>query len=91
EIVQAEAGIIQPNKNWLQRIRKKCNDVCALVIADEIQSGFGRTGTLFAFEQYGIVPDILLLGKALGGGMPLGAFIADKKLMNALTNNPVLG
>lgn len=91
EIVQAEAGIIQPNKNWLQRIRKKCNDVCALVIADEIQSGLGRTGTLFAFEQYGIVPDILLLGKALGGGMPLGAFIADKKLMNALTNNPVLG
>ncbi|MBS1627554.1 MAG: aspartate aminotransferase family protein [Bacteroidetes bacterium] len=91
EIVQAEAGIIQPDSNWIKQIRKKCNENNVLLIADEIQSGFGRTGTLFAFEQFNIIPDILLLGKALGGGMPLGAFIADKKLMNALTNNPVLG
>ncbi len=91
ELIQAEAGIIQPNQEWLYAIRKKCNKVCALLIADEIQSGFGRTGSLFAFEQLNIIPDILLLGKALGGGMPLGAFIADKKLMNTLTYNPVLG
>jgi len=91
EIVQAEAGIIQPNKNWIKQIQKKCNEKNVLLIVDEIQSGFSRTGTLFAFEQFNIIPDILLLGKALGGGMPLGAFIADKKLMNVLTNNPVLG
>ncbi len=91
EIVQAEAGIIQPNINWIKQIQKKCNEKNVLLIVDEIQSGFGRTGTLFAFEQFNIMPDILLLGKALGGGMPLGAFIADKKLMNTLTNNPVLG
>jgi acetylornithine/N-succinyldiaminopimelate aminotransferase len=72
-------------------LRKKCNDTGALLILDEIQTGFGRTGTLWGFEQYGVVPDILLLGKALGGGMPLGAFIADRKLMTRLTENPVLG
>jgi acetylornithine/succinyldiaminopimelate/putrescine aminotransferase len=91
EIVQAEAGIIVPSKEWLRRLRKKCDENCVLLIADEIQSGFGRTGSLWAFEQFNIVPDILLLGKALGGGMPLGAFIADKKLMHTLTENPVLG
>ena len=91
EMIQAEAGIIIPDKNWLKAIRKKCNETGTLLIADEIQSGFGRTGSLFAFEQLNIVPDILLLGKALGGGMPLGAFIADKQLMQALTHNPVLG
>ena len=72
-------------------IRKKCNDTGTLLVLDEIQCGFGRNGTLWAFEQFDIVPDVLLLGKALGGGMPLGAFIADKKIMDCLTNNPVLG
>jgi acetylornithine/succinyldiaminopimelate/putrescine aminotransferase len=75
----------------MQALRKKCDDTGALLILDEIQAGFGRTGNLWGFQPYGIAPDILLLGKALGGGMPLGAFIADRKLMGALTNDPVLG
>ncbi len=91
EIVQAEAGVKAPNKFWLQALQKKCKEHNVLFIADEIQSGFGRTGSLWAFQQFDIIPDVLLLGKALGGGMPLGAFIADKKLMYSLTNNPVLG
>ena len=91
ETVQAETGILSPHPDWLQAIRNKCNEHCALLILDEIQAGFGRTGSLLAFEQFWIVPDILLLGKALGGGMPLGAFIADRKLMNTLTHDPVLG
>lgn len=91
ETVQAESGITAPAKAWLQAIRKKCDEHCVLLVLDEIQAGFGRTGSLWAFEQFGIVPDILLAGKALGGGMPLGAFIASQKLMNALTYNPVLG
>lgn len=91
ETVQAESGITAPRKEWLQAIRKKCDDHCVLLILDEIQAGFGRTGTLWAFEQFDIVPDILLLGKALGGGMPLGAFVADKRLMSTLTYDPVLG
>ena len=91
ETVQAEAGIIRPDPDWITAIREKCTRTGTLLIFDEIQAGFGRTGHLFAFEKYGTVPDILLLAKALGGGMPLGAFIADKKLMNQLTYNPVLG
>ena len=91
ETVQAESGVSAPSEIWMKALRKKCDQHCVLLILDEIQAGFGRTGTLWAFEQYGIVPDILLLGKALGGGMPLGAFIADKRLMNALTYAPVLG
>lgn len=91
EPVQAEAGVVKPTQDWLQKIREKCNEHCALMILDEIQTGFGRTGNLWAFEQFNIVPDVLLLGKALGGGMPLGAFIASKKLMNTLSYNPVLG
>ena len=91
ETVQAESGITVPRKEWLQTIRKKCDEHCVLLVFDEIQAGFGRTGTLWAFEQFNVVPDILLLGKALGGGMPLGAFIADKKLMSTLTYDPVLG
>jgi acetylornithine/N-succinyldiaminopimelate aminotransferase len=91
ETIQAEAGVIVPDKSWMQALRKKCDDTGALLILDEIQCGFGRNGTLWAFDQFDIVPDILLLGKALGGGMPLGAFIADKKMMDVLTNNPVLG
>ncbi len=91
ETIQAEAGVIVHENNWLNELRKKCDETGALLVLDEIQCGFGRNGTLWAFEQFGVVPDILLLGKALGGGMPMGAFIADKKLMNCLTNNPVLG
>ena len=91
ETVQAEAGIIIPSKEWMKALRKKCSDTGALLILDEIQAGFGRTGKLWGFENFQIVPDVLVLGKALGGGMPLGAFVADKKLMDAFTENPVLG
>jgi Ornithine/acetylornithine aminotransferase len=91
ETVQGEAGIITPSKDWIQALRKKCTETGTLLILDEIQTGFGRTGKLWGFEHFNIVPDILLLGKALGGGMPLGAFIADQKLMSVLTDNPVLG
>jgi acetylornithine/succinyldiaminopimelate/putrescine aminotransferase len=91
ETIQAEAGIIAPQKGWIQALQKRCNEVGALFILDEIQAGFGRTGKLWGFENFNVVPDILLLGKALGGGMPLGAFIADVGLMNQLADNPVLG
>jgi acetylornithine/N-succinyldiaminopimelate aminotransferase len=91
ETIQAEAGIIAPGKEWMKALQKKCNETCTLLILDEIQAGFGRTGMLWGFENFDIIPDVLLLGKALGGGMPLGAFIADKKLMDAFTDNPVLG
>ena len=91
EPVQAESGVTPGRKDWLAQVRKKCDDNCVLLIFDEIQSGFGRTGTLFAFEQMGVVPDVLLVGKALGGGMPLGAFISSHKLMSTLTVSPVLG
>jgi acetylornithine/succinyldiaminopimelate/putrescine aminotransferase len=91
ETVQAESGIIAPSKEWMQALRKKCSDTGVLLILDEIQAGFGRTGKLWGFENFQIVPDVLVLGKALGGGMPLGAFIADKKWMDTLTGDPVLG
>jgi acetylornithine/succinyldiaminopimelate/putrescine aminotransferase len=91
ETIQAEAGVNAPLKEWIVALRNKCIATGTLLIFDEIQCGFGRNGTLWAFEQFGIVPDILLLGKALGGGMPLGAFIADKQLMDAFTDKPVLG
>ena len=91
ETVQAEAGIIKPSIEWMKALRKKCNQHGVLLIFDEIQAGFGRTGSLWAFEQYGVVPDVLLLAKALGGGMPLGAFIADKKWMDTLSVDPILG
>ena len=91
ETVQAEAGIIAPSREWIRALRKKCTETGTLLIFDEIQTGFGRTGRLWAFEHFGIIPDILLLGKALGGGLPLGAFIAGKELMWALTDSPVLG
>ena len=91
ELVQAETGITPANKEWIVALRKKCDALCILLIVDEIQSGFGRTGTLFAFEQFNIIPDVLLVGKALGGGLPLGAFISSTKMMSTLTQNPVLG
>ena len=76
---------------WLKALRKKCDETGTLLVLDEIQCGFGRNGTLWAFEQFDVVPDILLLGKALGGGMPLGAFVAGKKIMDSFTHDPVLG
>ncbi len=91
ETVQAEAGVLVPQNGWLSALRKRCSETGALLVLDEIQCGFGRNGTLWAFQQFGVIPDILLLGKALGGGMPLGAFVADKKIMDSLTHNPVLG
>jgi acetylornithine/succinyldiaminopimelate/putrescine aminotransferase len=91
ETIQAERGVFSPSAAWMQAVRKRCTETGTLLILDEIQIGFGRSGSLWGFEQYDIVPDILLLGKALGGGMPLGAFIADKELMNNLTHDPVLG
>ncbi len=97
ETVQAESGIYSPLKKsentegYLFALKKRCKEVGALLILDEIQAGMGRTGTLWAFEQYGITPDVLLLAKGLGGGMPIGAFIADRALMQTLTNEPVLG
>ncbi|MEO6329669.1 MAG: aspartate aminotransferase family protein [Ginsengibacter sp.] len=91
ETIQAEAGVIVPENNWLNSLQQKCKETGTLLVLDEIQCGFGRHGTLWAFEQFNVVPDILLLGKALGGGMPMGAFISDKKLMDSFTDNPVLG
>lgn len=91
ETVQAESGVVKPNVDFIRAIRKKCTEAGALLIFDEIQAGFGRTGSLWAFWSVGVVPDVLLLGKALGGGMPLGAFITDKKWMDLLTDRPVLG
>lgn len=91
EPVQAESGVTVPNEAYLHNIRKKCSDMGALLVFDEIQTGCGRTGSLFAFEQTGVVPDVLLLAKALGAGLPIGAFITDKKIMQSLTENPVLG
>lgn len=91
ETIQAEAGVNIPSAEWMKALRKKCSDTGALLVLDEIQCGFGRNGTLWAFEQFGVTPDILLLGKALGGGMPLGAFIANREVMNSFTHDPVLG
>ena len=91
ETVQAEAGVNIPEATWIKALRKRCTETGALLVLDEIQCGFGRNGSLWAFEQFDIGPDVLLLGKALGGGMPLGAFIADKKIMDVLTHDPVLG
>ena len=80
-----------PTKKWMKALQKKCNETGALFILDEIQTGFGRTGKLWGFEQFRVKPDMILLGKALGGGMPLGALVAGKKLMDAFTEHPVLG
>ena len=91
ETIQAEAGIILPEAGFLEEARKKCNETGTLLIIDDIQMGFGRTGKLFSFENFGIVPDILTLAKAMGGGMPIGAFVAPKGIMTSLTFNPELG
>ena len=91
EPVQGEPGIIAADKNWLIALRKKCTAVGALLIFDEIQSGFGRSGSLFAFQQYGVVPDVLNIAKGMGGGMPIAAFVSSKKIMATFKNNPFLG
>lgn len=91
EPFQAESGVTVPNPEFIKALRKKCDESGALLVFDEAQTGFGRTGKMFAWEHFGVVPDILLLAKALGGGMPLGAFISSKERMLALTENPVLG
>ncbi len=91
ETIQAEAGIILPEKDYLKRLREKCDATGTLLVIDDIQMGFGRTGKLFSFEHFGIVPDILVLAKALGGGMPIGAFISSPAIMQTLTFSPELG
>lgn len=91
EPIQAEAGVIWPEKGFLELLRQKCNETGALLIFDEVQTGFGRTGTMFATDRYKVIPDILVLAKALGGGMPLGAFISSKNIMCALASDPSLG
>jgi acetylornithine/N-succinyldiaminopimelate aminotransferase len=91
ETIQAEAGIILPRNGFLESLRKRCNETGALLVIDDVQMGFGRTGPLFSFEHYRIVPDILVLAKAMGGGMPLGAFISSKTVMDSLAVNPELG
>jgi acetylornithine/succinyldiaminopimelate/putrescine aminotransferase len=91
EPVQSEAGVILPENGFLDALRKRCNETGTLLIFDEIQVGFGRTGKLFCFEHYDVSPDILCLAKGMGGGLPIGAFVADKKIMLSLTNNPELG
>jgi acetylornithine/N-succinyldiaminopimelate aminotransferase len=91
EPIQAERGVMVPDLAWMKSLRDRCNETGTMLVLDEIQTGMGRTGALFAFEHFEVVPDILLLGKALGGGMPLGAFISSTENMNAFTANPVLG
>lgn len=91
EPIQAEAGIILPEEGCLEAIRERCDETGTLLIFDEIQMGFGRTGSLFAFERFGVVPDILCLAKAMGGGMPIGAFISSQENMSTLTHHPALG
>jgi acetylornithine/N-succinyldiaminopimelate aminotransferase len=91
ETIQGEAGVRVPDIAYMRALRKRCDETGALLILDEIQAAFGRTGHLFAFEHFDIAPDILLLAKALGGGMPVGAFIASNTIMSALKENPILG
>ncbi|MES2874432.1 MAG: aspartate aminotransferase family protein [Bacteroidota bacterium] len=91
ETIQGEAGIRVPDRDYMQKLRNRCDETGSLLILDEIQTGFGRTGSLFGFEQFGIVPDILLLAKGMGGGMPIGAFISSNDIMGALKENPILG
>ena len=91
ETIQGDAGIRIPTRSFMQALRSRCTETGALLILDEIQCGMGRTGTMFAFEHFEIVPDILTLGKAFGGGMPIGAFVASEKIMQSLSSDPPLG
>jgi len=91
ETIQGGAGFILPKKNYLKKIKKKCVEVGALLILDEIQPGFGRTGKFFGFEHYGISPDIIVMGKGMGGGLPVGAFTSSRKIMKCFENKPKFG
>ncbi len=91
EPVQGEAGVIPGSHDFITSLRKQCSETGCLLIFDEVQTGFGRTGSMFAFEQYGIVPDILVVAKGMGGGMPIGAFIASHEIMLSLSHDPALG
>lgn len=91
ETIQGGAGFIQPKNDFLKKVKTRCEEVGALLILDEIQPGFGRTGTLFGFQNYNVVPDILVMGKGMGGGMPVGAFTASAERMDLLSTNPKLG
>lgn len=91
ETIQGGAGFIEPHNDFLKKVRARCTEVGALLILDEIQPGFGRTGKLFGFQNYDIVPDIIAMGKGMGGGMPVGAFTASSAMMDLLTENPKLG
>jgi len=91
EPIQGEAGVRKANRDYIKNLRKICDDYGTILIFDEIQTGFGRTGNLFVFEEFDVVPDILLISKGMGGGLPIGAFIASTDLMSNLTKNPVLG
>ena len=91
ETIQGGAGFILPEKNYLQKVKARCEEVGALLILDEIQPGFGRTGKLFGFEHFGVIPDILVIGKGMGGGMPIGAFVASAEHMSQLADDPKLG
>lgn len=91
EPIQGEAGIIMPENGFLKALRKRCDETGVLLVFDEIQTGIGRTGKMFAFENFDVVPDIITLAKAFGGGMPLGAFVAPKEIMDSLKDNPALG
>ena len=91
ETIQGGAGFIEPKNDYLKKVKQKCEEVGALLILDEIQPGFGRTGKLFGFQNYDMVPDVLVMGKGMGGGMPIGAFTASEQLMDLLADNPKLG
>ncbi len=91
EAVQAEAGIIEGDYEFMQALKKRCEETGTLLLVDEIQTGFGRTGSLFAFQQYGITPDLFTIAKGMGGGMPIGAVVASKEIMDSFKTNPVLG
>ena len=91
ETVQGEWGVRKPLACYLRALRERCNEVGALLIFDEIQAGYGRTGSLWAFEQYQVIPDILLLAKGMGGGMPMGAFVSSQEIMKSLSVDPILG
>ena len=91
EVISGEAGVRVPTEVYHQALRKRCDDTGTLLIFDEIQTGFGRTGTFWAFEHYHVVPDVLLCAKGMGGGMPIGAFIASQEIMSVFKNNPILG
>jgi acetylornithine/succinyldiaminopimelate/putrescine aminotransferase len=91
ETIQGDAGVRIPDKKYLQAVRKRCDETGALLILDEIQCGMGRTGKLFAFEHFDIIPDVVTIAKAFGGGLPIGAFISSEEKMRSLSHNPILG